>query len=141
MHGAALRVFAERYTRAWCSRDPQAVAAFFAPNGALTINDGDAAKGREAIAAEAQGFMSSFPDLTVEMDEVRDGEGDEASYYWTLIGTNCGPAGTGRRVRISGREDWRFGEDRLIADSRGHFDAAEYRRQLEHGTVATVEEA
>jgi uncharacterized protein (TIGR02246 family) len=139
MHGARLRNFAERYTRAWCSHDPQAVAAFFAPNGALTINDGDAAKGREAVAAEAQGFMAAFPDLTIEMDEVRDG--DEASYHWTLIGTNSGPGGTGRRVRISGREDWRFGEDGLIADSRGHFDATEYRRQIEHGTLAAEKEA
>ena len=140
LRAAQLHDFGKRYTRAWCSQDPQAVAAFFAPDGALTVNDGDVAKGREAISAVAQGFMSAFPDLTVEMDGVRGGEGDEATYHWTLVGTNGGPGGTGRRVRISGREDWRFGEDGLIADSRGYFDAEEYRRQLEHGTLAAVQE-
>jgi len=39
----------------------------------------------------------------------------------------------GRRVRISGFERWRIGSDGLIASSQGHFDAAEYRRQLEQG--------
>ena len=59
--------------------------------------------------------------------------GDEAEYYWTLSGTNTGPGGTGHRVRISGFEKWRIGADGLIASSQGHFDVAEYRRQLEHG--------
>jgi len=46
---------------------------------------------------------------------------------------NAGPRGTGRRVRISGVELWLMGADGLIASSKGHFGAAEYRRQLEHG--------
>jgi len=58
---------------------------------------------------------------------------DRAEYHWTLIGTNTGPGGTGHRVRISGVERWQIGADGLIASSQGHFDAAEYRRQLEHG--------
>jgi len=36
-------------------------------------------------------------------------------------------------VRISGFEEWRIGEDGLIAESQGHFDSADYRRQLEGG--------
>jgi hypothetical protein len=32
-----IRAFAERYTAAWCSRDPVAVAAFFSTDGSLTI--------------------------------------------------------------------------------------------------------
>lgn len=52
-------------------------------------------------------------------------------YHWTLVGTNAAPNGTGNRVQISGYEDWRFGQDGLVAESKGHFDAAEYRRQLE----------
>jgi hypothetical protein len=63
------------------------------------------------------------------MDRV-DVEGERAIYYWTLMGTNAGPGGTGRTVRISGREEWRMGDDGLIAQSRGHFDEAEYARQL-----------
>jgi hypothetical protein len=66
------------------------------------------------------------------MDKLRLQDG-EAEYHWTLLGTNIGPGGTGHRVRISGFERWRIGSDGLIASSQGHFDAAEYRRQLEQG--------
>jgi hypothetical protein len=34
-------------------------------------------------------------------------------------------------VRITGFEVWQIGADGLIANSRGHFDSLEYRRQLE----------
>ena len=54
-------------------------------------------------------------------------------FHWTLTGTNTGPDGTGKRVRINGYEEWRMGADGLVAESKGHFDAAEYERQLTHG--------
>jgi hypothetical protein len=41
--------------------------------------------------------------------------------------------GTGNRVRISGYELWKIDNDGLIAESSGHFDVAEYERQLKHG--------
>jgi predicted ester cyclase len=73
--------------------------------------------------------MSAFPDMVVKMDGLSR-EGDRIVYEWTLIGTNTGPGGHGAKVRISGREEWAFGADSLIAESRGHFDAADYQRQL-----------
>jgi len=129
---AELRNFAERYTAAWCSQNPESVAAFYADQGSLRVNDGALAVGRGAIAEVAQSFMNAFPDLCVVMDELRVQDG-EAEYHWTLLGTNIGPGGTGHRVRINGFERWRIGSDGLIASSQGHFDAAEYRRQLEQG--------
>ena len=55
-------------------------------------------------------------------------------YKWTLEGTNTGPGGTGNRVRISGFEEWRIGNDGLVAAaSLGNYDAAEYQRQVDHG--------
>jgi len=52
--------------------------------------------------------------------------------HWTLAGTNTGPGGTGRAVRLSGCEVWqRSAADGLIANSRGHFDSADDRHQLE----------
>src|SRR5690349_21044573 len=111
-----LRDFASRYTAAWCSQDAASVAAFFSPNGSLTINDGTPSVGRAAIADAAQSFMTAFPDLRVIMERIID-RGDCAEYHWTLIGTNTGPGGTGNRVRISGFESWRFGPDGLIAES------------------------
>jgi hypothetical protein len=52
-----LRTFAERYTEAWCSSDPARVAAHYAPDGSLTINDGAPSIGRPAITATAKSFM------------------------------------------------------------------------------------
>jgi hypothetical protein len=36
---------------------------------------------------------------------------------------------------------WTIGEDGLIAQSRGHFDEADYRRQLQHGARKMDENA
>jgi uncharacterized protein (TIGR02246 family) len=127
-----LRDFARRYTAAWCSGDPASVAAHYAPDGSLTINDGEPSVGRAAITDAAQSFMTAFPDMQVLLDEVvvRD---DGAEYRWTLVGTNTGPGGTGNRVRISGYEEWTIDDDGLIAASLGHYDQAEYDRQLAEG--------
>jgi uncharacterized protein (TIGR02246 family) len=132
MDAGKLNEFATRYTAAWCSQDAARVASFFAGDGSLTINDGEPSVGRAAITAAAQGFMTAFPDMVVKMDSLGM-DGGRITYHWTLTGTNRGPGGTGKAVRIQGHEDWRFGDDGLIAESRGHFDEAEYRRQLEAG--------
>jgi hypothetical protein len=132
MNADQLRQFGTRYTAAWCSQDAASVAAFFAESGWLKINDGAPAVGRVAITASAQSFMTAFPDMVVAMDEVL-AQGNGALYRWTLTGMNTGPGGTGRKVRIQGHEEWKFGADGLIAESRGHFDAADYQRQLGGG--------
>jgi uncharacterized protein (TIGR02246 family) len=124
-----LRAFAARYAEAWCSQDPDRVAGFFGRRGSLCVNGGEPAIGRAAIAEVARGFMTDFPDMTVSFDELRL-EGGVAYFHWTLTGTKNGPAGTGRPVRIGGYERWEIGDDELIARSEGHFDAAEYQRQL-----------
>jgi hypothetical protein len=129
MDAAQLKSFGTRYTAAWCSQNAASVAAFFSEAGSLQINDGAPSVGRTAITAAAQGFMTAFPDMIVAMDGV-DLQGDRAVYRWTLTGTNTGPGGSGKAVRISGYEEWRFGADGLIAESRGHFDEADYKRQL-----------
>ena len=127
-----LRDFARRYTEAWCSQDPARVAENYAPDGSLIINDGPPSVGRPAITEAARSFMVAFPDLQVLMDDLLV-QGESAEYRWTLVGTNTGPGGTARRVRISGFEEWTIGDDSLIAASLGHYDQAEYDRQLEHG--------
>jgi steroid delta-isomerase-like uncharacterized protein len=125
-----LRNLAERYTAAWCSQNAASVAAFYSADGSLTINDGPPSVGRAAITEAAQGFMTSFPDLRVVMDDLTINN-ERPIYHWTLQGTNAGPGGTGKRVRISGFEHWRIAADGLIAESKGHFDSAEYQRQLQ----------
>jgi predicted ester cyclase len=129
MEPGELNDFAARYTSAWCSQNASSVAAFFSRAGSLQINDGSPSVGRTAIAAAAQDFMTALPDLVIKMDRLVV-DGGRIEYRWTLTGTNTGPGGTGKSVRISGYEQWRFGSDALIAESKGHFDAADYQRQL-----------
>jgi hypothetical protein len=134
MDSTKLNAFASRYTAAWCSQNAASVASFFADQGSLKVNDGSPSVGRAAITSVAQGFMSAFPDLVVRMDSLSV-NGGYATYHWTLTGTNTGPGGTGKSVRISGFEEWRFGSDGLIAESKGHFYEADYQRQLNAGAA------
>jgi uncharacterized protein (TIGR02246 family) len=126
----SLRALAANYTAAWCSQNAASVASFFAQEGSLAVNGGPPAVGRTAITATAQSFMTAFPDLRVQMDNLVLRE-DSAVHHWTLTGTNTGPDGTGNYVQISGFEVWKIGEDGLIAESQGQFDNDEYQRQLQ----------
>jgi predicted ester cyclase len=119
---------ARGYTDAWCSGDPARVAAYFVPGGTIAVNGGDPTE----VTEVARSFMSTFPDLHLEMDDVVV-KGDLVEFHWTCTGTNTGPGGTGAGVRFSGYEEWTFGEDGLVAESQGHFDQADYERQLAHG--------
>jgi len=89
-----LSKFAQRYAKAWCSRDP-----------------------------------TTFPNMVVTFDKLEPRDGAVA-FHWTLTGTNTGPGGTGNKVQISGYELWKIDNDGLIGESKGHFDAADYERQL-----------
>lgn len=132
MADARLKIFAASYAEAWSSQNPESVAAFFAEDGSLRVNDGLPAVGRAAIAEVARGFMRDLPDMKVALDKI---VADETGTFfrWTLTGTNSGPGGTGKRVRISGYEEWQLDEEGLIGHSQGHMDSAEYARQVQHG--------
>jgi proline iminopeptidase len=117
------------YTAAWNSGDPDQVASFYTPEGALTINGGEPSVGRASVAEAARGFMEAFPDLVLVNDRI-ERNGDRINYHWTFSGTNTGPGGTGRFVKFSGYEAWILSEDGLIQDSLGSFDAEDYERQL-----------
>src|SRR5690242_8034344 len=122
---SSLLDFAARYTAAWCSRDAQKIASFYAESGTLAINDGAPAVGRKAVAAAAQSFITAYPDLVVRLDRLEP-TGGRVLYHWTFVGTNTGPGGTGNQVQISGYEDWSIGPDGRIAESKGHYDAQEW---------------
>ena len=129
MNPSELTDFATRYAAAWSGQNPEDLASFYDENGSLTVNDGSPSVGRAAIAATARGFMEAFPDMVVKMDSVRR-EGNQATFHWTWTGTNTGPGGTGNAVRISGYEVWTIGSSGLIVESQGHYDEAEYQRQM-----------
>jgi hypothetical protein len=64
------------------------------------------------------------------MDDLVVREDGSVEYRWTFTGTS---AETGNSVRVPGYEEWTIAQDGLIAMSRGHYDQAEYDRQLRHG--------
>jgi hypothetical protein len=131
-HRDRLKELAERYTAAWGSGDPAAVAAFFSPEGSLRVNDGEPAIGRDAIAAIVREYMTALPDLVLHFNGL-EGSGERVDFHWTLEATHSGPGGTGHEILVSGYESWKLDEDGLIAESQGHFPSAEYERQLEVG--------
>lgn len=124
-----LGIMATEYADAWCSKDPHAVASFYAEDGQIQINRGDILKGRAAIAEMAAGFYSEFPDLIVKCDLFRAG-GDHAVFIWTLEGNH---SETKKFVRVGGWEEWDLTADGKVAASKGWFDAAEYDRQVAQG--------
>lgn len=128
MNSESLSEFAKRYAKAWCSQNPESVAAFFAENASLTVDGGSPTP----VLEIARGFMRDFPDMTVTFDKVEP-RADRTAFDWTLTGTY---AGTGNHVRISGYELWKINNAGLIAESSGHFDVAQYERQIRHGVDA-----
>jgi hypothetical protein len=122
MNSENLTEFAKHYVKAWCSQNPESVAAFFAENASFTVNRGPPTPPLEI----ARGFMRDFPDMTVKFDKLEP-RADQTAFHWTLTGTY---AGTGNHVRISGYELWKIDDAGLIAESSGHFDGVEYERQL-----------
>jgi nuclear transport factor 2 (NTF2) superfamily protein len=124
----AIEQLAESYTEAWCSRDAARVASHYSPGATIAINDGEPA-GIEDVAAS---FIAAFPDITVYMDGLQM-DGKRVRYDWTFTGTS---SETGKWVRIPGFEEWTIGPDGLIETSLGHFDEAEYERQVREGAPA-----
>src|SRR5262249_4831366 len=80
--------------------------AHYIPGGTIAINGGDPTE----VTEVARSFIEAFPNIQVFMDDlvVRD---ETVEYHWTFTGTNDGPGGTGKSVRISGFEEWTLGDD------------------------------
>ena len=124
-----LEVFAKSYAQVWSGVRPEFVAMFFEENGSLQVNENKPAMGRAQITEIAKGFMIDLPDLVVSYDSLLHTT-NGAEFHWTLTGTNSGPGGTGKKVKVSGYERWQMGENNLILNSQGHFPSEEYNRQL-----------
>lgn len=129
MNQDQLNDLGNRYALAWSSGNPDTLAAFYSENGSLRVNSAPPAVGRAAVRATAESFMTGFPDMVVRMDSMIP-TANGADFHWIWTGTNTGPGGTGRAVRMLGYEELTFGPDGLIAQALGHFDEAEYQRQL-----------
>ncbi len=127
-----LKIFGKSYAQAWCSQKPEFVSLFFAEDGSLSVNDGKPAVGRNEISKVAESFMTTFPDIIVSMDSLVT-TSEATQFHWTFTGTNTGPNGTGKNVKINGVEIWQFDDNGLIKESKGSFDTEEYERQVKFG--------
>ena len=121
--------FGKNYAEAWTSKMPEKMASFYAEDGMLTVNNGTPAIGRKQLAETAQSYMEAFPDMVLIMDSLTARNG-KYRFYWTFIGTNSGPGGTGNKVDFSGFEEWTINDQRLVQKSIGTYDAEDYERQL-----------
>jgi ketosteroid isomerase-like protein len=122
--------FAQNYTDAWNSKQPENMASFYAEDGILIVNKGAPAVGRKQLAETSQSYMEAFPDIELTMDSLTV-ENGKYRYYWTFKGTNTGPGGTGNKVDFSGFEEWTMNDQGLVQKSVGSHDAEDYQRQLE----------
>lgn len=136
MKQADLTAFGSRYAAAWSSQNPALLASFYAENGELTVNGGAPSVGWAAVTATARAYMAAFPDMVVKMTLISR-EGGHPVFHWLWTGTNTGPGGTGKFIRMTGYEEWTMDARGLIAESKGHFDEAEYQRQLKVGVPPT----
>lgn len=127
-----LNLFAQGYAQVWGSKRPEFVAMFFEEGGALQINDGEPAIGKNAISSVAQSFMAKFPDMIVRFDSLAH-KSNGIEFHWTLTGTDADPNGKSHKVKVSGFELWTMSEQNRIKDSKGTFSSEEYNRQLEFG--------
>lgn len=124
-----VKAMAESYAQAWSSGSPEAVASFYASDGQISINRGDALKGRDAVAEMAASFYADFPNLIVHCDGIRT-SGDHAVFVWTLEGHH---AETKNFVKVGGWEEWDLDENLKVRVSTGWFDVEEYDRQIAEG--------
>lgn len=114
------------YTAAWNSKDPVAVASFFADTGQIVINRGTPWINQAGVTEMAAGFYRDVPDLLLACDGVRP-VGDHMVYLWTFTGHD---ASTGNPIEIRGLEEWDLDSNNKVLASRGWFDADDYARQV-----------
>ena len=122
-HRAELDEFAQRYAKAWCSPESGKRSGFFAENGSSDIERRTADSGAGKRAQDSCNISGHDRDL-------RQTRAARRPNGISLDINRQSDAGTGNHVRISGYELWKIDNDGLIAESKGHFDAAEYERQL-----------
>ena len=123
---AQVTAMAAAYTSAWNSGSAEAVAACYAPDGWIVINNGAPWEGRARVAEMAAGFFADVPDLALTCDAVRRA-GQHVVYCWTFTGHH---AATQRPLRVPGWEEWDLNADLKVTASRGWYDAEDYARQV-----------
>jgi len=124
-----LQILASEYASAWSSGDPAAVAAFYTADGQISVNQGEAQVGPQAITELVASYHAEIPDLEIRCDLMR-ATGHHAVFVWTLEGHH---AGSEKHVVIAGWEEWELDQDLKIRASQGWFDTEDFQRQINAG--------
>ena len=112
----------------WNSRDGGRVAAAFTPDGVRVeyARPGARLEGRDAIAGQAQAYMTAVPDCVLDVRGLIE-HGGAATLEWTYRGTHTGDIpgleATGRDISLPGVSVCRL-RDGLIEEERAYWDAA-----------------
>jgi steroid delta-isomerase-like uncharacterized protein len=112
----------------WNARDGEKVAAAFTPDGVRVeyAKPGARLEGRDAIAAQAQAYMTAVPDCVLDVRGLEEREGT-ATLEWTYRGNHTGDipglAASGREIELPGVSVYRL-DGGLIAEERVYWDAA-----------------
>jgi uncharacterized protein (TIGR02246 family) len=114
----------ERRNAAWAARDPAALAATHTPDGTVYSPTGGHLKGREAIERVYRVWLTAFPDVVWQSEEVVI-DGDRAVVLAKIIGTHAGeffglPA-AGRHIEVDVSIVMRI-VDGLVATERRIYD-------------------
>ena len=112
----------------WNARDGAKVAAAFTADGVRVeyAKPGARLEGRDAIAAQAQAYMTAVPDCVLDVRGLEERDGT-ATLEWTYRGNHTGDIpgleASGREIGSRASAFYRL-EGGLVAEERVYWDAA-----------------
>ena len=86
------------------ARDDEALRELFSPRATHTSSDGEPTTGPEPVIAEVDGFVTAFPDLTIDIRHQHAPDPATSIIEYTFRGTHQGPLEdiqpTGRTIAV-----------------------------------------
>lgn len=73
------------------ARDYEALRGLFGPRATHTSSDGEPTTGPEPVVAEVEGFVTAFPDLTIDIRHQHAVDPSTSVIEYTFRGTHHGP--------------------------------------------------
>jgi steroid delta-isomerase-like uncharacterized protein len=123
---------AQRYMDAWNTRSPAAITGMFLDGGTYIDPVSGGPLTGSAIGSFAQGLFASFPDLSFEVNSIRE-TNSAVILEWTMRGTNTGSLRglppTGARIAQPGIDVIQVSGDK-VTSVRGYFDRQTMLEQL-----------
>lgn len=127
-----------RFFDAWNRHDAAAVEATFGEGATYADPTVPGGVSGANLLAVVQGFLTAFPDMSIEIAHAIDGGTGMIAVEYVVRGTHTGPLGpmpaTGRSFAMPGVDIFRV-EGGAIREARGHFDTGTLFAQLGAGAA------